>query len=112
MNEVASTVIIALGTALAGSFGGWIFGRKRQNIENIDMALNTWQKVVDSLEKQVQILLEKVDNLSKENDSLKMEVSKLRDEIATTTRRNKKIEQLEKTMVRYEKLLSDNRIDF
>lgn len=112
MNEVASTIVIALGTGLAGSFGGWIFGRKRQNIENIDMALETWQKVVDSLEKRVDTLLTKVDALSKENDELKDEIAKLREEIALSAKRNKKNEQLEKTIAKYEKLLTDNGIHF
>lgn len=112
MSETLSAIMLALGTGFTGAFSGWFFGRKRQNIENIDMALETWQKVVDSLEKRVGILLEKVDALTLENERLKNEVSNLRDELLASNKKDKKIEQLERKIIRYERLLADNGIEF
>lgn len=112
MSEVLVTVLIALGTGFSGAFSGWFFGRKKQNIATIDMALNTWQKVIDQLEGRVDVLLRKVNELQDENTSLKEEVIQLRAEIQESRRNRKKIETLEKKITRYEKLLLDNHIDF
>lgn len=112
MQEILTTTLIALGTGMAGSFSGWFFGRKRQNIDNIDMALNTWQKVIDQLEGRVDTLLQKVDTLQSENAQLKEEIIQLRAEVAESRRSQKRIEILEKKIQRYEKLLSDNSIDY
>ncbi len=112
MKEVLITIFIALGTGMAGSFSGWFFGRKRQSIENIDMAIETWQKVVDSLENRVTILLKKVDDLTKENYALREEVEQLKNEILLQNRKNRKIGILEKKIYKYEKLLDDNGINY
>lgn len=90
MREALITIFIALGTGLAGSFSGWIAGRKRQAIQEIDMAIDTWQKVVDSLEKQVDSLLSRVDELSNENLDLKKEVGSLKASIEAMDRKKKK----------------------
>ncbi|MBN1987832.1 MAG: hypothetical protein JW783_00360 [Bacteroidales bacterium] len=112
MTDIISTVIISLLTGLAGGFSGWFFSRKRQNIENIDLALTTWQKVVDSLENRVTVLLSKVDALTAENYQLREELERLKIEMQAKLRENKKIEQLEKKVQKYEKLLTDNNIEF
>jgi len=112
MNDIITTILVSLGTGFTGVFSGWFFGRKRQSIENIDMALETWQKVVDSLERRVGILLEKVDALTLENERLKNEVNNLRDELLASNKKDKKIEQLERKIIRYERLLADNGIEY
>ncbi|MGB4134243.1 MAG: hypothetical protein BWY89_00038 [Bacteroidetes bacterium ADurb.BinA012] len=112
MGEVLTTVLIALGTGFSGAFSGWFFGRKKQNIATIDMALNTWQKVIDQLEARVDVLLNKVKALEDENAALREEVIQLRAEIQESHRNRKKIELLERKIARYEKLLADNGIDF
>ena len=112
MSDMLSTILISLGTGIAGGFSGWIFTRKRQNLENIDMALDTWQKVVGNLEVQVDKLLKKVDCLTEENTRLKQEVSSLRDELLMLNKKDRKIEMLEKKVQRYEKILDDNSISY
>ena len=112
MSETLAAIMLALGTGFTGAFSGWFFGRKRQNIENIDMALETWQKVVDSLERRVDTLLTKVDCLTLENERLKEEISNLRDELLLNNKRDRKIEQLERKILKYEKLLTDHSIEF
>lgn len=112
MTDAITTILIALGTGFSAAFSGWFFGRKRQNIENIDMALDTWQKVIGQLEERVDVLLKKVNDLQEENAALKEEVIQLRAEIQESRRSHKKIEALEKKIVRYEKLLADNDIAF
>lgn len=110
--DILTTILISLGTALAGSFSGWVFGRKRQSIENIDMARNTWQNIVDSLEKQIHALVSKVDTLSAENLELKEEVEALKNEILTRNSRAKENEVLKSKIKYYEKLLSDSGITY
>lgn len=112
MIDTIYAVILTLGSGMAGGFSGWFFTRKRQNIENIDLALTTWQKVVDSLERRVDSLLLKVDSLTDENTKLKEEISQLRDELLLINKKDRKIEQLEKKVQKYEKLLTDNGIEF
>lgn len=60
-----------------GGFFGWFFTRKKQNIDTIDAAIGTWQKVVDSLEKQVQKQLVSLEALRNERDSFSTQVSEL-----------------------------------
>lgn len=112
MEDTILTIIIALGTGLAGSFSGWFFGRKKQNIENIDFALTTWQKVVDSLEKRVEVLQASVDYWTKENDELRRELAHMKLEIAKKENVDKDNEVLKSKLIRYEKLLADNNIKY
>lgn len=112
MNSIIDTLLVPLGTGLAGSFGGWFFGRKRQNIQNIDMALETWKKVVDSLEDRVDKLLSEVEELTRQNCLLREEVDSLKDEIRISKRKNRQITTLENKIQRYEKILDDNGIDY
>lgn len=112
MRDILATILISLGTGLAGHFSGWFFGRKRQSIENIDMAIATWQKVVDSLENRVDKLLDEVNDLTKQNRLLRDEIESLKDEIRISKSKNRKITTLENKIATYEKLLDDNGIDY
>ena len=113
------TIIISLGTALAGTFSGWFFGRKKQSIETIDMALNTWQKVIDNLEKRIECMLVESKQLREENESLRQEIRELRVELDSFKNQQRKIDkyeknikQLEEKLAAYENLLTVNGIKF
>ncbi len=112
MTEALITIFVSLGTGMAAAFSGWFFGRKKQNIEAIDMALDTWKKVIDQLEGRVEVLLRKVDELQNENVALKEEIAMLKAEIMTSKSDKRKIEQLERKVAKYEKILIDNNIDY
>jgi len=100
--ELITTIIISFGTGLAGCFGGWFFGRKRQNIDNIDAAVETWKKVVNSLEEQVEKSLKREEQSRNCIEELKESVRMLRMEVNNLT------EKLQKT----EKLLKEHNIEF
>lgn len=113
------TIIIALGTGLASSFTTWLFSRKQQDIANIDAAITTWNKIVDSLENRVNKLLEECSALREENSKLLLEIPALKREInnlKNETKRNvkyeKRIKELDEKVSRYEHLLAGNGIDY
>ncbi len=113
------TIISSLTTTAAGTILGWFFGRRRQNIDNIDAAVETWQKIVDALQAQIERLLQqresdaqKIETLSREInlqinqiENLKMKVEKLETEVA-------KKDRLEALLKRYEKTMSDAGIKY
>lgn len=113
------TIFVALGTGLASSFTTWLFSRKQQDIANIDAAIGTWQKIVDSLETRVNKLLEECTSLRDENSNLLKEISELKSEIMKLKVETKKITRYEKTIkdledkvAKYEQLLTANNIAF
>ena len=85
--DIIATVI-ATGV---GAFFGWFFTRKKQNIDTIDAAIDTWQKVVDSLENQVQKQLTNIECLRNEKDSLSSQVHEL---LLLREKDSKEIQQL------------------
>lgn len=112
MNDILATIFVALGTGFAGAFSGWFFTRKRQNLENIDIALDTWQKVIDSLERRVSVQLDKIDKFAQENDDLRTETLTLKREICRLKKENDKLIKLEAKIKYYEKILADNGITY
>lgn len=113
------TIVIAFGTGLASSFTTWIFSRKQQDIANIDAAITTWQKIVDSLEVRVSNLLKECIQLREENATLlteimalKTEVGKLKFESKKIIKYEKQIKELEEKIARYEQLLASNDIAY
>ena len=77
MKELLFQIGVPFATAFLGGFSGWFFKRKRieienrglatsnhrQDITNIDAAVDTWRKVVDNLEEQISHLLEHEEGL-------------------------------------------------
>lgn len=113
------TILIAFGTGLASSFTTWIFSRKQQDIANIDAAITTWQKIVDSLEKRVENLLQECtllrdanSNFIKEIYELKSEIAKLKAETNKIVRYEKQINELQEKITHYEQLLAHNNIAY
>lgn len=91
----------------------------KSDIENIDLAGETWQKVVDRLEARIEKLINQTNDLQDENIKLREEIYKLRNELTALKTIQQKCEQYEKRMqklqekvARYERLLSENNIDY
>jgi peptidoglycan hydrolase CwlO-like protein len=113
------TIISSLATTACGTLLGWLFGRRRQNIDNIDAAVETWQKIVDALQAQIERLLQqresdaqKIDALTREItlqvnqiETLKVKVENLENEVA-------KKERIEELLKRYERIMSSAGISY
>ena len=106
---------------------------KGSEITNIDAAIDTWQKIVDSLEGQIERLLEqkgnniaekltlenRLDQLMKLRESdareiadMKKEIEELNQTVSNLKGYAKENEELKKRIKKYEKLLTDNNIAF
>lgn len=77
------------GSAIAGGFGGWLFGRKKYNtevegakIQNFDAALEAYKKMYEDIIKD---LKDKNQDLRDEVESLKAELTENRKQIITLT---------------------------
>lgn len=122
MKEILIQIGVPFTTAFLGGFAGWFFKRKRyeienrglsttnhrQDITNIDAAIDTWKKVVDNLEEQVARLLEQrqkdslqISELSREVLTLRNEVMHLQNQLTLQNENQEKIK-------RYEELLAQN----
>jgi len=95
-----------------GAWGGWFFGRKKQQVETIDSANTTYNNIINSLEVNVNKLLAKNEEATAQIEKLTAEVKVLREEIETLKGYAKENEKLKKTIVRYEKLLDTHNIDY
>lgn len=95
-----------------GAWGGWFFGRKKQQVDTIDAANTTYNNIINSLEINVNKLLTKNEEATAQIEKLTAEVKVLREEIETLKGYAKENEKLKKTIVRYEKLLDSNSIDY
>ena len=78
-----------LATAFAGSFFGWLFGRKKYNaevdgtkVQNFDAAIEAYKKMYEDM---IGDLKEQVEELKSENTALKEELSENRKQIITLT---------------------------
>lgn len=67
------------GTAIAGSLGGWLFGRKKYNaevestkVQNFDAAIEAYKKMYEDM----------ISDLKEQNGELKEEVNSLKNELA------------------------------
>lgn len=82
-------IIGYLGTAFAGTFFGWLFGRRREKVElegtkvqNFDAALDAYKKMYEDM---IEDLKSQNTELKEEVDSLKQELSENRKQIITLT---------------------------
>ena len=82
-------IIGYLGTAFAGTFFGWLFGRRREKLElegtkvqNFDAALDAYKKMYVDM---IADLKSQNIELKEEVDSLKQELSENRKQIITLT---------------------------
>ena len=78
-----------LATAFAGTFFGWLFGRKKYNaevestrVQNFDAAIEAYKKMYEDM---ISDLKEQNGELKEEVDSLKQELSENRKQIITLT---------------------------
>jgi len=133
-------VIAPVIAALAGGWGGWIFGRKKQRIDEIDAATGTFNKIIEQLRKEVEVLIaehahskELIDQLrneietlinerghnraviekqSKQIEELATEVRKLSAEVESLRADKKENVKLKNKIEKYEKLLDANNVDY
>jgi cell shape-determining protein MreC len=101
-------ILTSLGGTFLGTFFGWFFGRKRQNIDTIDAAVETWKKIVDSLQEQIDRLLEQRASDAAKNHH----IEQLQEQVASTEMKVKSVNRLEKTIARYEKLMDAAGIEY
>lgn len=78
-----------LATAFAGTFFGWLFGRKKENqevesirVQNFDATIEAYKKMYEDM---IEDLKEKNGELKEEVESLKQELSENRKQILTLT---------------------------
>lgn len=78
-----------LATAFAGTFFGWLFGRRKEKVElegakvqNFDAALDAYKKMYEDM---VDDLKKQIEELKVENNDLKEELSENRKQIITLT---------------------------
>lgn len=112
-------ILYTISGTVLGSLSGWLVGRRKQRIEEIDAATETWRKIVDSLQAQIDKLLkqrqedsDKIDTLTKETIALNQQVKTLREELENLQGKVKNVNRLEKTITRYEKLMDEHNIEY
>jgi len=120
-----STELIFIGivspviTAVVAGWLGWFFGRKRQKIDNIDAATDTFNKIIEQLRKEIGIYQREKDSSgelikqqSQQIKELTGEVRRLSEEVEGLLRWKKENIALKKKIEKYEKLLTTNNIDY
>lgn len=126
MDALWVKILVPALTAFFGAFAGWFFKRKRMALENshlasenkkediqtIDAAVATWQKVVDALEEQISKLLDQRKGDAERIDTLSARIVELQDKVDDLQNRLRITEKLEKKVARYEKLLADHGIAY
>lgn len=104
------TLLIGIGSTFFGALTGWFFGRKRQNIDNIDAATKTFNNIIKSLEEKINNLLEQQKKDAQRIAEMAKEIESLRNEIENLKADKQENIKLKKQILRYEKLLQDNSI--
>ena len=86
---------------------------------NINTAVETWKKIVDSLQEQIDRLLEqrtsdaaKIESLSEQVKQQNAHIEELKEQVSSMEMKVKSVNRLEKTIARYEKLLDANGIEY
>ena len=86
---------------------------------NINTAVETWKKIVDSLQEQIDRLLEqrasdaaKIESLSEQVKQQNAHIEELKEQVSSMEMKVKSVNRLEKTISRYEKLLDANGIEY
>ncbi|MCL2290820.1 MAG: hypothetical protein FWC34_09010 [Bacteroidetes bacterium] len=103
----------------AGGLGGWFFSRKRQRIDNIDAATDTFNKIIAQLRSELGIHAEEKDRntglIEKQSQQIKeltSEVHKLSKEVEGLRREKKENIILKKKIEKYESLLITHNIKY
>lgn len=104
------TILYSLGSTLLGGLTGWFFGRKKQKIDEINAATDTFNKIIESLESKIDNFLAQQKLDSCKIAELTKEVGFLREEIEQIKGNRVENIKLKKKIEKYEKLLTDNNI--
>ena len=111
MIDTVVTILISVITAISGGFAGWLFGRRRQNIDDINAATDTWKNIVTSLEERIDKLLCERKEDALQIEELNKRVESLQIQVNALTVFQKKAIQYEKKIAKYEKMLKEHNID-
>ncbi len=89
------TVIIALGTSFAGGFGGWVFGRRKNDAEakqvelqNVSNAITIWREAAEKLSNQLALYNEQLSVQRQINAELRQKVDELTEEVRQLKKQN------------------------
>lgn len=100
MIEILINGAVAIVSALAGSWGGWFFARKKYNsevdsnvIKNMQDSLDFYEKLSDDNKQRLDKVLETNKALSTEMDNLSTENRELRESVALLTKENKELKK-------------------
>lgn len=96
MTQQVFEIIGYFATAFAGTFFGWLFGRRKYNeevegakVQNFDAAIGAYKKMyedmINDLKSQNEDLVAQKEDLKKEIEQLKQELSENRKQIITLT---------------------------
>jgi len=104
------TLLIGIGGTFFGGLTGWLFGRKRQNIDDIDAATKTFNNIIKSLEEKINNLLEQQKKDTQRIAEMAKEIENLRQEIENLKADKQENIKLKKRIEKYEKIMKDNNI--
>jgi len=103
----------------AGAWGGWFFGRKRQRIDTIDAATDTFNKIIHQLRNEIGVYQQKNDEYaqqvqqqSQQIKELTDQVKKLSEEVESLRCEKKENALLKRKIDKYTKLLDINNIEY
>ncbi|MDD4374825.1 MAG: hypothetical protein PHG67_12985 [Bacteroidales bacterium] len=115
MSSWLETALIAIIPTIAGSFGGWFFGRKKTaaetksiELENVSAAVKIWRESAENLSQQLSIYNKELIGLRKENSDLRDRLENLENEIEAirkqNTSLNRQLSQLKKQSKDHDKV--------
>ena len=112
-------VVAPVITSAIGVWLGYLFGKRRQKIDDIDAATATFNKIIEQLRKEVDALVNEksasrstIENQSKQIESLTVEVQRLSKEVESLKESKKENINLKKKVDKYEKILTAHNIEF
>ncbi len=98
------TVLIALGTTLAGGLSGWVFGRKKTEAEakqielqNVSNAITIWREAAEKLSNQLALYNEQLAVQRQINAELRQKVDELTEEVRQLKKQNCALQKQLKT---------------
>ena len=116
---ILAWVISPVISMVAGAWRGWFFGRKRQRVDTIDAATDTFNKIIEQLRKEIGIYQQEKDkhteliqNQSRQIKDLADQVRKLSEEVEGLRREKRENALLKKKIDKYERLLDSHNIEY
>jgi len=119
LENILIWIISPVAGMVAGAWGGWFFGRKRQRIDTIDAATDTFNKIIQQLRSEVGIYQQEKDKhtelirqQSQKINELADQVKKLSEEVECLRREKRENALLKKKIDKYTRLLDSHNIEY